>query len=106
MLHNFQKDKSSSLDKWTVELYLGFFELLSADLLQVVEESRRNGRLLAPLNSIFIALIPKSDENQTFNDFGHISLCNNLYKIVAKIIAWRLNPILSGTISQEQFGFL
>jgi hypothetical protein len=60
----------------------------------------------APINSTFIALIPKLDEPQTFDDFRPISLCNCLYKIVAKIIARRLNPILSGSISQEKFGFL
>jgi hypothetical protein len=37
---------------------------------------------------------------------GQYHLCNCLYKIVAKVIARRLKPILSGAISQEQFGFL
>jgi hypothetical protein len=40
-LHSFQKDKSPGPDGWPIEFYLGFYELLGADLLQVVEESRR-----------------------------------------------------------------
>jgi hypothetical protein len=42
----------------------------------------------------------------SFNDFRPIALCNCLYKIIAKIIATRLKPILASSISVEQFGFL
>jgi len=57
-------------------------------------------------NSPFIALIPKSDSPLTFNDFRPISLCNCIYKIIAKIIANYLKPILSEHISPKQFAFL
>jgi len=57
-------------------------------------------------NYTFIALIPKSDDPQTFNDFRPISLCNCIYKIIAKIIVNHLKPILSKFISHEQFAFL
>jgi hypothetical protein len=105
-IHIFQKDKIPGSDEWTIEFYVAFFDLIGADLLQVVEESRRNGRLYAPINSTFIALIPKQYEPQSFDGFWPISLCNCLYKIIAKIIERRLKPILSNTISKEQFGFL
>ena len=38
--------------------------------------------------------------------FRPISLCNLLYKLIAKIIVGRLKPFLDLGISQEQFGFL
>lgn len=57
-------------------------------------------------NSTFIALIPQIDDPQSFNDFSHISLFNCIYKIISKIIANRLNPILSKHISPKQFSFL
>eukprot|EP00253_Pinus_taeda_P013597 PITA_13597 len=58
------------------------------------------------IKSTFIALIPKTDGPSSFDDFRPISLCNFLYKIIAKIIANRLMPILSEHISSEQFSFL
>eukprot|EP00253_Pinus_taeda_P034809 PITA_34809 len=58
------------------------------------------------IKSTFIALIPKTDGPSSFDDFRPISLCNCLYKIIAKIIANRLKPILSQHISSEQFAFL
>ena len=61
-IHIFQKDKSPSSDEWTIEFYVAFFDLIAADLLQVVEESRRNGCIYAPINLTFISLIPKKYE--------------------------------------------
>jgi len=51
-------------------------------------------------------IIPKTDPPTSFHDFRPISLCNCLYKIIAKIIANRIKPILSEHIPQEQFAFL
>jgi len=58
------------------------------------------------INSTFISIIPKSKSPSSFNDFLPISLCNTLYKIISKVIANRLQPILSHHISLEQFSFL
>jgi hypothetical protein len=71
-----------------------------------VEETRLNGLILPPFNTTFLALIPKKDEPTSFEDFRRISLCNCIYKIIAKIISKCLKPILSEVISKEQFGFL
>jgi hypothetical protein len=38
--------------------------------------------------------------------FDRSQLCNLCYKIITKIIAKRIRPILSRTLSEEQFGFL
>lgn len=73
----------------------------------MVEEVHIPSKMLHnSINSTFIAFIPKSDCPNTFDDFRPISLCNCLYKIIAKIIAIKLKPILSNIISLEQFGFL
>jgi hypothetical protein len=70
-----------------VQFFIGLYDLIGLDLLKVVEESQMVGHMHAPLNTTFIALIPKSDSPQTFEDFRPISLCNCIYKVVAKIIS-------------------
>eukprot|EP00253_Pinus_taeda_P001598 PITA_01598 len=105
-MKNMGKDKSPGPDGWTIELFLHFFDLIGSEITEVVEESRLKGEIYRPFNSTFIVLIPKKDEPETFEDFRPISLCNCIYKIIAKVIASRLVPILSKNISMEQFGFL
>ena len=74
--------------------------------MKVVEESRTTGSLYHAINSTFIALIPKSGIPSPFDDYRPISLCNCVYKIISKIIANRLRPILSQHIAPQQFAFL
>eukprot|EP00253_Pinus_taeda_P006109 PITA_06109 len=100
------KDKSPGPDGWTIELFLHFYEQIGAEITEVVEESRQKGVIYRPFNSTFIALIPKKDDPESFEDFRPISLCNCIYKIISKVIALRIAPILSRNISMEQFGFL
>jgi hypothetical protein len=61
---------------------------------------------LGTLNRNFLALIPPKKESSSFEDFRPISCCNLIYKLISKIIANHLKPILSELILEEQFGFL
>ena len=106
IVHTFHKDKSPGTDGWPIKFYLGLFEIIGDDLPKVVQESWREGFIHAPLNSSFIALIPKSNHPGRFEDFRPISLCNCIYKTISKIIEKRLKAILSRHFSKEQFGFL
>jgi hypothetical protein len=52
VMSSFQKGKILGPDKWIVELFVGFFDLMSIDLLRVVEEICQAGfsqTLIPPL---------------------------------------------------------
>ena len=91
-LKSFKKDRSLGLDGWPVEFYLALFDILGPELVNVVETSRREGRVTPSLNSTFIAPIPKKEMPTTFSDFRPISLCNLVYKLISKVAAQRLKP--------------
>eukprot|EP00253_Pinus_taeda_P023384 PITA_23384 len=106
VIKSMEKDKSPGPDGWTIELFQHFFEQIGSELTEVVEEYRKKGEVDNPFNATFIALIPKKENLDTFEDYKPISLCNCIYKIIAKLIAVRIKPILSRCITNEQFGFL
>ncbi|XP_038715014.1 uncharacterized protein LOC120008703 [Tripterygium wilfordii] len=58
------------------------------------------------VNPTFIALIPKSKEAFRVSDYRPISLCNVLYKIIAKLLAVRLNNILHHIVVGNQSAFI
>ena len=89
-----------------VEFFVQFFKLVGEDLLEVFKDFRIKGKVINSLNLTFLALIPKINKPTSFEDFRPIVLCNICYKIIAKLIANRIRPILSRSISNEQLGFL
>ena len=62
--------------------------------------------MLKYFNPTFLSLIPKSEGADVPSKFRPISLCNLIYKIIAKVIENRLKPLLSGLIGPEQSGFI
>lgn len=61
---------------------------------------------IAPLNHTYIALIPKSAKPRKVTEFRLISLCNVIYRIVAKALANRLKTILQTVIAPSQSVFI
>ena len=58
------------------------------------------------VNQTFIALIPKKMQPILPQDFRPISLCNVIYKVIAKSLADRLKPHLPNYIDQSQAAFI
>lgn len=65
----FKKDKILGLDGWPIKFYLTFFYHVGVDLLIEIEECKLSRKMHEGLNSTFIALIPKVDNPQTFDDY-------------------------------------
>lgn len=69
-------------------------------------EALNEGRDMNPLNYTFITLIPKSQNPKKMEEFRPISLCNVVYKIIAKAMANRLKEVLKVIISPTESAFV
>jgi hypothetical protein len=106
ILDHFKKERSPGPDGWTSEFFIYFFDLVGEDLLQMVEDSRINGKVIRSIKSTFLDLIPKENNLVSFNDYRPITLCNLIYKIISKVLSNRIKPFLEICLSVKQMGFL
>lgn len=64
------------------------------------------GGNIQPLNHTYIAMILKLNKPKKLTDFIPISLCNVIYRIIAKTITNRLKEVLNAIISLAQSAFV
>ena len=98
---NMKKGKAHGPNGFSIEFFQEFWEIVKYDLLDVVQESHRNKQMLKSLNSTFLDHIPKKEGVNWLDQFRPIALCNVVYKIITKLIAERLKPLLGSLISIE-----
>lgn len=90
--------KSPGLDGFSGIFFRSYWEIVKEKVSNFVKECFRLGMIPAAMNKTFTVLIPKSDRANNFNHFHAISLCNFVYKVVAKIIASRLSKAIIGCV--------
>ncbi|XP_062080982.1 uncharacterized protein LOC133785782 [Humulus lupulus] len=62
--------------------------------------------LPASINAANLVLLPKREQPSSINDYRPIALCNVAYKIISKLLANRLRPLLPILVSPMQSAFV
>jgi 23S rRNA U2552 (ribose-2'-O)-methylase RlmE/FtsJ len=91
--------KAPGPDSFTIEFFKSCWDVVKHDIYGVVEDSKHSASILKDLNSTMIALIPKENESRTLDHYRPIDLCNVVLKIISKVIANRMKPLLPALIS-------
>ena len=73
--------------------YQKYWDLIGIYVINCVLNVLNVGILPSGLNATYICLIPKVKNSQKIIEFRPISLCNVLYKIIAKVLANRLKVL-------------
>ena len=86
--------KARGIDGISLEFYKAEWDVIKTELLQVVNNMFTNGPILARQVQGQIVCIPKKSQPDKIGDYRPLTLLNADHKILARIIANRLKPLL------------
>ncbi|KAL3825541.1 hypothetical protein ACJIZ3_021570 [Penstemon smallii] len=106
VMFSFASEKSPGPDGLPALFYKYFWSTTGITLVHAVRHFFKSGFMLKAINHTFVTLIPKIANASRVEHFRPISLCNISYKVISKIIANRLKPLLQKIISPNQMAFV
>ena len=78
--------------------YKSFYHIVGEDVTAVVLQALNLGIVLESINTTFNTFIPKIKNPMKVSDFRPISLCNIIYKLIAKVVVNRLKKFLADSV--------
>ena len=79
---------------------------VSPCFIAVVNNFLRSGKLLGQVNHTLLCMIPKKAILVSIEDYRPIALCNVLYRIISKLLANKLKPLLPKLIDFNKSAFI
>ena len=92
--------KTPGPDRMPPLFYQTYWIDIGIDVSHAVLSCLNSRSILKSINHTFITLIPKVQNPERVSNFRPISLCSVIYKIVSKVIANRLKPLLDSIVSE------
>lgn len=99
-------DKAPGPDGFSAGFFRAYWDVIGADISKEIQSFFETGAFPANLNDTHVCLIPKGIGSKKVSDYRPIALCNVSYKIIAKILTHRLQPLLHLLISEHQSAFV
>lgn len=99
-------DKSPGPDGFNNEFLKKCWPIIKQDFYNLCNAFFHGDICLQSINGSFITLVPKVDGPSTIGEFRPISLLNSSVKILTKLLANRLQPIITMLVHANQYGFI
>jgi hypothetical protein len=101
-LHAGAKHKSPGIDGFCLEFYTAKWETIQTDLVQLLNSMCLHKNIPNRQKHGILICLPKDNGDQTAEGYRPISLLNTEYKLLARIMARRLRPILAEHLCNTQ----
>ena len=100
-------DRAPGPDGFTGRFYQSCWQIIKADVLAALVSIHQGDlRHLELLNSAYLTLIPKKLDALEAKDYRPISLVHSFAKLVTKLLANRLAPLLNTLVATNQSAFI
>ncbi|XP_072981980.1 uncharacterized protein [Typha latifolia] len=106
VLMHFGPDKAPGYDGINAHFLQSQWTTFKPEICQEVRRFFISSSMDRNLNKTIIILIPKKPALMSVGDFKPISLCSIVYKLISKILANKLKPLLNDIISKTQNAFI
>ncbi|GBG66019.1 hypothetical protein CBR_g54999 [Chara braunii] len=100
------KGKAPGDDGLPIEFFIAMWDQVGAILLKLINNVLEGGTLTDDMCRGVITLLYKKGDKQNVRNWRPISLLNVAYKILAKVLARRLAPILPALVGTDQGAFV
>lgn len=91
-------DRAPGPDGYGGHFFRTTWDFISGDVVQAVRSFFISGYILPNLNCSFVTLIPKTQEADSISRFRPFAMTNFMFKVITKILAYRLAPIAARII--------
>ncbi|XP_019155316.1 PREDICTED: uncharacterized protein LOC109152193 [Ipomoea nil] len=99
-------DKSPGPDGLSPGFFQNYWSILGPEVVSFCRLFMNTGKMPERVNDTHIVLIPKCKTPENMSEFRLISLCNLIYRIIAKVLATRLRVLLDSIIDPAQSAFI
>ena len=99
-------NKAPGPDGFNAHFFKVFWPIIGNDVCEAITDFFQHSLLLNQVKSTFIVLVPKSENASSPDKFRPISLTNELYKIISRILVHRLRSIIGKILSLMQSAFI
>ncbi|GAB2286220.1 hypothetical protein Dimus_039749 [Dionaea muscipula] len=99
-------NKALGPDGYSAGFFKKAWHIIGDDICNAIREFFSTGQLLRQLNHAIIVLLPKHTNANRVEEFRPIACCNVLYKLISKILAARISPVLDYLIDPCQAAFI
>ena len=98
-------NKAPGPDGMSVVFFQKYWSIVGNNVTDMILNVLNHNLPIPELNKTNISLIPKINNPKRMTDFRPINLCNDVYKLISKTLANRLNALLPHIISENQSAF-
>lgn len=99
-------DKAPGFDGYTFKFIKELWDVIEEDIYASVLEYFISRDSLRSVNITLVSLIPKIPSPTSIEDYTPISMVDAIYKIISKILSFRLKEVIAPLIDNSQSAFI